>query len=77
MNNLTAEEAIALVLMWGRLAPKEDNNWVWSCRWQRWEAEHGFLPDGFLKPDSEDEAVEEYATYRQEQNDRYDRRHAR
>lgn len=77
MIDLTAEETVMLILLWGKLAPNEPNNFIWSCRWQRWEAEHGFLPKDFLEPDSEEDEEWEYAEYKQEQNERYDRLHTR
>lgn len=71
---MTDQEMIALKMLWASIAPHEPNNWEWSCRWQVWEQEHGFLPQGFLQPESEDDESK-IVQWRQAQNERYDRFH--
>lgn len=72
---MSDKERFDLVQLWGRIAPFEPNNWDWSCRWQVWEADHHFLPDGFLAPDPQDETWDSAHRGNQQANTTYDFRH--
>lgn len=46
---MTDSETVALILLWGRIAPNEPNAWDWRCEEQAWMSKH----TGWCEEDTE------------------------
>jgi len=73
---MTEQETVALILLWGKLAPDEPNGFDARVAEAKWSIEHVYKIADFWKAD-DDASYQQAVDYRQETNDAYDRRLAR